>query len=153
MSETHEEWLKHHMEEDASLPSGLMVAITNDVKDYFTMAMSTNVSLNWFALDRQEDVTGISGTGIIAFALVLEHGVLVFWDTGFQTMSWYPDMETVLNIHGHDGRTVPARIVAIERPMTLLHHRIPDVIDTIGDLCVSLVEIAGSTSAETADAS
>lgn len=94
--------------------------------------------LRWYALDRLNDVTGISGTGIIAFALVLEHGVLVFWDTGWQTMSWFPDMETVLDVHGHNGNTVPVRIVAIDRPMKLFHHRIGDVMDTLGDALVAL---------------
>lgn len=101
-------------------------------------AVKTEHPLRWYALDRQQDVTGISGTGIIAFVLVLEHGVLTFWDTGWQTVSWYPDMETVLEVHGHDGSTVPVRIVAIDRPMRLFHHRIGDVMDTLGDALVAL---------------
>lgn len=94
--------------------------------------------LCWLALDRHDDVTGISGTGIIAFLLVLDHGILSFWDTGWHTVSWYPDLATVLDVHGHDGRTVPVRIVAIDRPMRLFHHRIGDVMDTLGDALVAL---------------
>lgn len=138
------------MVEDETLPPGTTIAASGEALEANGMT-STEVEaavehdhpLRWFALDRQHDVTGMSGTGIIAFALVLEHGVLLFWDTGWQTMSWFPDMETVLDVHGHDGNTVPVRIVAIDRPMKLFHHRIGDVMDTMGDALVALAAATG----------
>ena len=59
-----------------------------------------------FRLVRKEDVSGVSGTGVIAEG--------VEWTNGMVTVSWlgtYASIETVLNIHtieaihGHHGRT------------------------------------------------
>jgi hypothetical protein len=124
---------------NSAVVAGRIRDIVNDTKEFLNMTAASDSPLAWYALDRQEDVTGISGTGVIAYVLVLEHGVLVLWDAGWQTVSWYPDMETMLDIHGHDGRTLTVAIDKIGRPMKLLHDRIGDVLDTIGDLAIGLI--------------
>lgn len=60
-----------------------------------------------FLFVRNEDETGISGTGSIAEGVVLSNGkVVVNWLTQYETLSVYPDMKTAEFLHGHDGRTV-----------------------------------------------
>lgn len=58
------------------------------------------------ALHRTVDHGGVSGTGIVAYALELPSGsVLMLWDTGWPTISILPDLATVDAIHGHGGDT------------------------------------------------
>lgn len=60
----------------------------------------------WWALDRDEDISGTSGKGRVAYALDLPgFGVLLVWDTAWVTVDWRPDLETLRLIHGHDGAT------------------------------------------------
>lgn len=64
------------------------------------------MTLSRFELHRDEDETGVSGTGVVA------HGVQ-FWD-GTVAMRWisdnastafYDNILVVNRIHGHDGKT------------------------------------------------
>lgn len=61
-----------------------------------------------FVLRRDEDVSGISGTGTVA------DGVL--WPTGQVTLCWrgphssiavWQNLDTAMEIHGHGGKTQP----------------------------------------------
>lgn len=68
-----------------------------------------------YVLRRHDDVSGISGTGPIAYALDLggADGVALFWDTALgenrdiptHGMEWLPGMTMVEMIHGHNGAT------------------------------------------------
>lgn len=66
----------------------------------------------WYALDRLEDTGGLSGVGVVAWVLELSSGdMLMFWDTTVNgepthTVEWLPSRQRLLDIHGHQGRTV-----------------------------------------------
>lgn len=60
-----------------------------------------------FVLQRDEDVTGVSGTGIVAEGIEFSDGVVALrWCVGEHrsTVIW-PGMASVEAIHGHDGKT------------------------------------------------
>jgi hypothetical protein len=60
-----------------------------------------------FLLYRTEDVSGISGTGVVAEGIRFSDGTVVLrWVTGDHrsTVVW-PDIESVKAIHGHGGAT------------------------------------------------
>lgn len=69
-----------------------------------------------FVLDRQEDQTGISGTGIVAEGVEFSDGVVALrWIVpegnpghGYPTSVVFHDhgIVSVEQIHGHDGRTM-----------------------------------------------
>lgn len=59
-----------------------------------------------FELVRYEDVSGVSGTGVIAEGVVFHDGqVAMSWFGQFHTLEILPDLQTVTRIHGHEGRT------------------------------------------------
>lgn len=62
----------------------------------------------YYAVDRDEDVSQVSGTGRIAYAIELadyDVGVLLVWDTKWTTVDWRPSMAVLEEIHGHNGST------------------------------------------------
>jgi hypothetical protein len=60
-----------------------------------------------FRLNRSEDVSGVSGTGIIAEGVVASDGVTVlFWLGDKHTMEIAPTLDMLMSIHGHGGKTV-----------------------------------------------
>ena len=81
----------------------------------------------FYSLERDEDVSGKSGTGTVAYLLELEgDGVVMLWDTDFDLgeggvlkptpscgIEWLPHLKMVEVIHGYEGKT---RIVPIEDP-------------------------------------
>lgn len=59
-----------------------------------------------FILNRKVDVSGVSGTGIIADGVLCPDGqVVLSWRGRFHTLEICPTLETVLVIHGHGGAT------------------------------------------------
>jgi hypothetical protein len=59
-----------------------------------------------FHLERDEDATGISGTGRIAEGVEFETGMAAMaWLTEWHSVAIYPNMEHVERIHGHNGKT------------------------------------------------
>ena len=66
-----------------------------------------------FRLERDVDVTGISGTGHVAEGVEFTDGVVVVrwlahprrWDTILPTTVVHPSIENVIALHGHDGGT------------------------------------------------
>jgi len=62
-----------------------------------------------FVLDRNTDVTGVSGTGVVAEGVEFSNGVIALqWLSEFPTSVVFHQrgLESVLAVHGHDGRTV-----------------------------------------------
>lgn len=60
-----------------------------------------------FVLDRSEDLTGVSGTGVVAEGVVFSTGwVALTWLSHTFSLVFYPGIESVYRIHGHDGKTV-----------------------------------------------
>jgi hypothetical protein len=67
-------------------------------------------------LERDEDVSGVSGTGVVAYGLLCGDGtVLLHWDTVVKSDVVYRSVEDLLAIVGHGGRTrlVVDRVVRI----------------------------------------
>lgn len=66
-----------------------------------------------FELVRTEDESGVSGTGVVADGAVFRDHAVLEWKNGdndrVQTsrngLAVYEDMEDLLEIHGHDGKT------------------------------------------------
>ncbi len=62
--------------------------------------------LTRFLLVREEDETGVSGTGIVAEGVRFTNGQCVIsWLTEYTSVAVYPNAEEIIKIHGHDGRT------------------------------------------------
>lgn len=60
-----------------------------------------------FFLDRLEDETGISGTGLVAEGVEFwDHTVALRWCTGRSSTAVYANIGDVEVIHGHGGKTV-----------------------------------------------
>lgn len=60
-----------------------------------------------FKLVRNEDATGISGTGVVAEGVLSSTGkIALFWLTEWRSIVIYDSMEHLINIHGHNGKTV-----------------------------------------------
>lgn len=60
-----------------------------------------------FVLNRKEDITGVSGTGVVAEGVVFTTGTVILqWLTTINSIVIYPALENVLHIHGHGGSTV-----------------------------------------------
>lgn len=61
-----------------------------------------------FVLQRDEDVTGVSGTGVVAEGVEFTDGTVALrWTSEWPTSVVFHDrgMESVRHVHGHDGRT------------------------------------------------
>ena len=59
-----------------------------------------------FWLQRVEDESGVSGVGLVAEGVVLSNGwCALTWLTGNKSVAFYPSLEEVEAIHGHDGKT------------------------------------------------
>jgi len=59
-----------------------------------------------FILYRVTDVSGISGTGVVAEGVEFSDGVCVCrWMTSTATTTVYDSIQDVESIHGHDGAT------------------------------------------------
>lgn len=60
-----------------------------------------------FALHRRQDLSGVSGTGLVAFGTVYPTGrTTLAWCVGdVASVTVYDSADQVLQIHGHDGFT------------------------------------------------
>jgi hypothetical protein len=59
-----------------------------------------------FQLQRDEDVTGVSGTGVVADGVVFEDGVTVLrWRGERRSTVVWASVDDAIAIHGHDGKT------------------------------------------------
>jgi hypothetical protein len=59
-----------------------------------------------FFLERNEDVSGVSGTGRVAEGFVFTDGVVALrWLTRYRSSCFYDSIQDVEEIHGHDGAT------------------------------------------------
>lgn len=59
-----------------------------------------------FHLKRKEDVSGTSGTGIVARGVILPSGACVMeWLTFHSSICIYKNIEDIEKIHGHNGAT------------------------------------------------
>jgi len=59
-----------------------------------------------FELHRDEDASGISGTGVVAEGVAFGDGSAALrWRTSVRSTAVYTSMSDVEHIHGHGGRT------------------------------------------------
>ena len=60
-----------------------------------------------FRLIRDEDVTGISGTGVVAEGTLFSNGaaVVAWLGEDASVVHWPKGMESVIRINGHGGKT------------------------------------------------
>lgn len=59
-----------------------------------------------FQLHRDEDETGVSGTGIVAEGIEFTSGkVALTWLTEHGCVNVYDTIKTVVELHGHHGKT------------------------------------------------
>jgi hypothetical protein len=59
-----------------------------------------------FQLLRVEDVSGVSGTGIVAEGVVFATGkVVLSWCSEYHSVTVYDSSADLLAVHGHHGRT------------------------------------------------
>ena len=57
-------------------------------------------------LERDEDVSGISGTGVVAYGAEFPDGTIVLrWDTKVRSTVFYDSLTDLEAITGHGGRT------------------------------------------------
>jgi hypothetical protein len=60
-----------------------------------------------FVLRRNEDVSGTSGTGIVAEGCLFSNGFCALtWLTSLSSLSWYHSPDVLISVHGHDGKTI-----------------------------------------------
>lgn len=66
-----------------------------------------------FVMVREEDVSGVSGTGVVAEGCLHSNGWVSFtWLTHLQSLVWYPSLEVLESVHGHEGKS---KIVFIDK--------------------------------------
>jgi hypothetical protein len=59
-----------------------------------------------FTLYRQEDESGVSGTGVVAEGVEFSNGKCALsWLTEHTSVAVYDNIETLTSIHGHNGKT------------------------------------------------
>jgi hypothetical protein len=64
------------------------------------------MDIKHFYLKRNEDESGVSGTGIVAQGVQLPSGHCVLeWLTFTSSIAIYKSLNDVIEIHGHNGKT------------------------------------------------
>lgn len=59
-----------------------------------------------FQLVRTVDKSGVSGTGVVGEGCMYSHGRVSYtWLSENPTMSWYDNIQAVVQVHGHEGST------------------------------------------------
>jgi len=67
---------------------------------------SQNRGIRTFHFQRDEDASGVSGTGVVAEGAIFSNTKIVLsWLTVHKSMAIYDSLAEMLAIHGHDGRT------------------------------------------------
>jgi hypothetical protein len=71
-----------------------------------TVTTSKNRPMQRFVLYRHTDVSGTSGTGIVAEGVVFSDGSAALrWLTDISSTALYASIEDLVSIHGHGGST------------------------------------------------
>ena len=59
-----------------------------------------------FILERQKDINGISGIGVVAEGCEFENGWVAFtWLSPYIMGSWTSSIHNLKHVHGHEGQT------------------------------------------------
>ena len=63
-------------------------------------------SLKVYRMVRDEDMSGVSGTGLVGEVVEFSDGIVVVrWLTEYRSTVVYASLADAIRIHGHDGRT------------------------------------------------
>ncbi len=78
-----------------------------------------------FVLVRHRDISGVSGTGVVAEGVVFSTGTTVLqWITnGIHSVAVHQSVEDVIRVHGHDGATT---LRWIDRPEETAFSSLPN---------------------------
>jgi hypothetical protein len=69
--------------------------------------MNNEIKCRRFRLIRHEDVSGISGTGVVAEGVEFVNGMVALsWLSPHACVNVYHSVRTVEELHGHEHRTV-----------------------------------------------
>jgi hypothetical protein len=83
------------------------------------MSTSQEVSMRRFVLVRSEDVSGTSGTGVVAEGIEFSNGqVVIHWLTQLESVAIYANVKVLDQVHGHGGRT---RVEWVDPAVRLRH--------------------------------
>ena len=88
-----------------------------------------------FYLDREEDVSGVSGTGRVAEGIEFSNGkVVVHWPSDSPSTNHYENMKQMLKVHGHGGKLKVVKLFEEDDPdseenATVDGNRTPDRTD------------------------
>lgn len=70
------------------------------------MAKKKSSSIKTFCLNRVEDETGVSGTGIVAQGAVFSNNkVVISWLSKHSSITTFNSIKDMLSVHGHSGKT------------------------------------------------
>lgn len=88
-----------------------------------------------FTLHREEDPSGVSGTGVVAEGWESSSGdwVVLLWLSTTPTLGIYRDIREVELLHGHEGKTVivwdtPTQYTPYEPPASTSHPEWDDLL-------------------------
>lgn len=71
-----------------------------------TLVLPSSIKLRRFVLERTEDVSGMSGTGLVAEGIEFSNGqVAMTWLSSHTSITFHHNIKEVETIHGHCGRT------------------------------------------------
>lgn len=83
-----------------------------------------------FQLERDEDASGVSGTGVVAQGVEFDDGSCAMrWLTATSSTAVYASADDVQRIHGHEGRT---RLVWLDRRVTVTFRPAPVPLEYLG---------------------
>lgn len=69
-------------------------------------ATAKQSDMRTFVLERKDDATGTSGTGVVAEGVEFSNGqVALHWLSQLEAVSVYSNIRVVEKLHGHQGRT------------------------------------------------
>jgi len=67
----------------------------------------SKTAMRLFCLKRQEDVSGVSGVGIIAEGVEFSNGEFALhWLSQYDFITTGRSIKALIEVHGHDGKTV-----------------------------------------------
>lgn len=87
------------------------------------------MKLKLFILDRQIDESGVSGTGVVAYGIIFPNGwCALSWASEHSCVGVYPNIETLLHVHGHTGKTYCLQVMEYDHELAgrLITNRLQD---------------------------
>ena len=80
--------------------------MTTKAKAKIKELKTLKLNMRRFVLNRHDDESGNSGTGVVAVGTQYPNGkVSLTWLSHMGTMGWYDTIEVVKGLHGHGGKT------------------------------------------------